>query len=177
MTNNKDRTFVVVGASLAGALAVQALREEGFDGRVILIGDEPHPPYERPPLSKGYLRGETPREKTYVHPRTFYADNEIELLTSTAVREADAPASEVVLDAGRRLRFDRLLLATGAAPRRLDLSGAGLDGVHYLRDIARTQVPSPNVSSRAVGSSSWGAAGSAQRSRPPPAKRAWRSRS
>lgn len=135
MTNNKDRTFVVVGASLAGALAVQALREERFDGRVILIGDEPHPPYERPPLSKGYLRGETPREKTYVHPRTFYADNEIELLTSTAVREVDAPASEVVLDAGRRLRFDRLLLATGAALRRLDVPGAGLDGVHYLRDI------------------------------------------
>jgi 3-phenylpropionate/trans-cinnamate dioxygenase ferredoxin reductase subunit len=74
MTNHKDRTFVIVGASLAGALAVQTLRGEGFDGRVVLIGAEPHPPYERPPLSKDYLRGETPREKTLVHPRTFYAD-------------------------------------------------------------------------------------------------------
>lgn len=176
MTNNKDRTFVVVGASLAGALAVQALREEGFDGRVILIGDEPHPPYERPPLSKGYLRGETPREKTYVHPRTFYADNEIELLTSTAVREADAPASEVVLYAGRRLRFDRLLLATGAAPAAWTCRAPGWTASTTCA-TSRTQMPSPNVSSRAVGSSSWGAAGSAQRSRPPPAKRAWRSRS
>ena|SRR5918994_5873310 len=65
MTNYKGRNFVVVGASLAGALAVQTLREEGFDGRVVLIGDEPHPPYERPPLSKGYLRGETPRERIH----------------------------------------------------------------------------------------------------------------
>jgi 3-phenylpropionate/trans-cinnamate dioxygenase ferredoxin reductase subunit len=135
MTNSKDRNFVIVGASLAGALAARTLREEGFDGRVVLIGAEPHPPYERPPLSKDYLRGETPREKTYVHPQNFYADNEIELLTSTTVWEIDAWASEVVLDGGRRLRFDRLLLATGAAPRRLDVPGAGLDGVHYLRDI------------------------------------------
>jgi 3-phenylpropionate/trans-cinnamate dioxygenase ferredoxin reductase subunit len=135
MTNNKDRTFVVVGASLAGAMAVQTLREEGFDGRVVLIGDEPYPPYERPPLSKDYLRGETPRERLHIHPRTFYADNGIELLTATAVREVDAPASEVVLDAGQRLRYDRLLLATGVAPRRLDVPGAKLDGVYYLRAV------------------------------------------
>ena len=135
MTNSKDQNFVIVGASLAGALAARTLREVGFDGRVVLIGAEAHPPYERPTLSKDYLRGETPREKTYVHPQNIYADNEIELLTSTTVREIDVPASEVVLDGGRRLRFDRLLLATGASPRRLDVPGAELDGVHYLRDI------------------------------------------
>jgi 3-phenylpropionate/trans-cinnamate dioxygenase ferredoxin reductase subunit len=135
MTNSKDRNIVIVGASLAGALAARTLREKGFDGRVVLIGAEPHPPYERPPLSKDYLRGETPREKTYVHSKDFYADSEIELLTSTTVREIDAPASEVVLDGDRRLRFDRLLLATGAAPLRLDVPGTGLDGIHSLRDI------------------------------------------
>jgi 3-phenylpropionate/trans-cinnamate dioxygenase ferredoxin reductase subunit len=135
MTNYNNQTFVVVGASLAGALTVQTLRGEGFDGRVVLIGAEPHPPYERPPLSKDYLRGETPRARLHVHPRDFYAYNEIELLTATAVREVEAPASEVVLDSGRRLRFDRLLLATGAAPRRLEVPGAALDGIHYLRDV------------------------------------------
>jgi 3-phenylpropionate/trans-cinnamate dioxygenase ferredoxin reductase subunit len=116
MTNSKDRNFAIVGASLAGALAARTLRQEGFDGRVVLIGAEPHPPSERPPLSEDYLRGETPRERTHIHPQDFYADNEIELLTSTTVREIDAWASEVVLDGGRRLRFDRLLIATGAAP-------------------------------------------------------------
>jgi flavin-dependent dehydrogenase len=107
MTNTKDRNFVIVGASLAGAQAARTLREEGFDERVVLIGAEPHPSYERPPLSKDYLRGETLREKTYVHPQTFYADNEIELLTSTTVREIDAWASEVVLDGGRRTPLAR----------------------------------------------------------------------
>ena len=83
------RTFVIVGAGLAGAKAAEALRQEGFDGRLVLIGDEPERPYERPPLSKDYLRGES-AEKPYVHAESFYAENEIELWTSTRVSGIDA---------------------------------------------------------------------------------------
>jgi 3-phenylpropionate/trans-cinnamate dioxygenase ferredoxin reductase subunit len=128
-------TFVIVGAGLAGAKAAEALREEGFDGRVVLVGAEPERPYERPPLSKEYLRGESGREKAYVHPEAFYAEREIELRLATAVEAIDPGAHEVVLGDGR-LRYDRLLLATGAEPRRLVAAGAELDGVHQLRTFA-----------------------------------------
>ena len=131
----KEDTFVVVGASLAGAKAAETLRSEGFDGRILLIGAERERPYERPPLSKDYVRGESPREKAYVHPEAFYAENEIELRTSTPVAELDAAASELVLEGGERLRYDRLLLATGAEPRRLRVPGADLEGILYLRDL------------------------------------------
>ena len=85
----QSETFVIVGASLAGATAAETLREEGFDGRLVLIGDEPERPYERPPLSKDYLRGES-AEKPFVHPESFYADNAIELWTSTRVTGIEA---------------------------------------------------------------------------------------
>ncbi|HEY0632861.1 MAG TPA: FAD-dependent oxidoreductase [Thermoleophilaceae bacterium] len=129
-------THVIVGAALAGAKAAEALREEGFEGRVVLIGAEPELPYERPPLSKEYLRGEAPREKARVHEEGFYEQHGIELRTGTTVTALDTGASEVELADGERLRYDRLLLATGAEPRRLSLPGADLDGVHYLRDLA-----------------------------------------
>jgi 3-phenylpropionate/trans-cinnamate dioxygenase ferredoxin reductase subunit len=128
-------THVIVGAALAGAKAAEALREEGFDGRVVLIGSEPELPYERPPLSKEYLRGEAPREKARVHDDGFYESHDIELRTSTTVTAVDTRASEVELEGGERLRYDRLLLATGAEPRRLNIPGSDLDGVHYLRDL------------------------------------------
>jgi 3-phenylpropionate/trans-cinnamate dioxygenase ferredoxin reductase component len=128
-------THVIVGAGLAGAKAAEALREEGFDGQVVLVGDEPELPYERPPLSKDYLRGESPREKARVHPDDFYAANAIELHIATAVERIDTAAREVALSTGGRLGYDRLLLATGAEPRRLPVPGAELDGVHYLRDL------------------------------------------
>jgi len=128
-------TFVIVGAGLAGAKAAETLRTEGFDGRVVLVGEEPERPYERPPLSKDYLRGEVPREKAYVHDEDFYSAHDIELLTATAVSRIDPAAAEVVLTGDRRLRFDRLLLSTGAAPRRLSVPGADLDGVLYLRQL------------------------------------------
>jgi 3-phenylpropionate/trans-cinnamate dioxygenase ferredoxin reductase subunit len=129
-------TMMIVGASLAGATAAATLRAEGFEGRIVLLGDEPELPYERPPLSKGYLTGDTPRGQVYLHEPGFYADKRIELRTGTAVTAVDLASSEVVLDTGERLRFDRLLLATGAAPRRLPVPGAELDGVCYLRDLA-----------------------------------------
>jgi 3-phenylpropionate/trans-cinnamate dioxygenase ferredoxin reductase subunit len=129
-------TFVIVGASLAGAKAAETLREEGFDGRVVLIGAEEQRPYERPPLSKEYLRGEAGREKLWVHDdASFYDEHEIELRLGTTVTELDVGAREVTLGGGERMPFDGLLLTTGATPRPLDVPGADLDGVHYLRSV------------------------------------------
>jgi 3-phenylpropionate/trans-cinnamate dioxygenase ferredoxin reductase subunit len=130
-----QRAFVIAGAGLAGAKAAQTLREEGFDGRVVLLGSERHRPYERPPLSKDYLRGEAARDTVYVHEAGFYADHDIELRTGTTVQALDTETREVVLADGERLRYERLLLATGARPRRLDLPGAHLAGVHELRTL------------------------------------------
>jgi 3-phenylpropionate/trans-cinnamate dioxygenase ferredoxin reductase subunit len=127
---------VIAGAGLAGAKAAEALREEGFDGRIVLVGDESEAPYERPPLSKDYLRGESPRASARVHEDGFYADHDIELLTGTAVADLDIAARSVTLSTGERLGYDRLLLATGAEPRRLSVPGAELDGIHHLRTFA-----------------------------------------
>jgi 3-phenylpropionate/trans-cinnamate dioxygenase ferredoxin reductase component len=102
---------------------------------VVLLGAESERPYERPPLSKDYLRGEAGREKVYVHEDGFYEENEIELRVRTSVAAIDAAAREAVLESGERLAFDRLLLATGAAPRKLDVPGHDLEGIHYLRDV------------------------------------------
>jgi 3-phenylpropionate/trans-cinnamate dioxygenase ferredoxin reductase subunit len=103
---------------------------------VLLLGSEPERPYERPPLTKDYLRGESPREKAYVHEEGFYADQRIELSTSTTVTAIDPAASRVTLDDGRELGFDRLLLTIGAEPRRIPIPGAELDGIYYLRTLA-----------------------------------------
>ena len=129
-------TFLIVGASLTGAKAAEELRTQGFDGRVMLIGAEPERPYERPPLTKDYLRGESERAKAYVHPDGFYAQQEIELVTGVTVTAIEPGASRVTLHDGRTLGYDRLLLTTGAEPRRLHIPGADLDGVHYLRTLA-----------------------------------------
>src|SRR6188472_4370972 len=115
---SQDQTFVIVGGGLAGAKAAETLREEGFDGRVVLIGDEDVRPYERPPLSKEYLRGEAD-DKPFVHDESFYAEHDIDLELETEVAELDREAAEVKLDGGRSIGYDRLLLATGAEPRRL----------------------------------------------------------
>jgi len=133
MTN--DQTHIIVGASLAGAKAAETLREEGFDGRVVLVGAEADRPYERPPLSKDYARGEVGREKVYVHDEGFYSEHDIELRLGTTAVDLNASSKELTLDDGVRLRFDRLLLATGSEPRRLAIPGAELDGVLYLRSV------------------------------------------
>jgi 3-phenylpropionate/trans-cinnamate dioxygenase ferredoxin reductase component len=124
---------VIVGAGLAGAKAAEALRAEGFDGRLLLLGDEAERPYDRPPLSKAYLRGETDRDSLYLHQDGFSATHDIELHTSTPVRSLDPAGRHVELASGERVGYDRLLLATGAAPRRLAVPGEDLGGVHYLR--------------------------------------------
>ena len=133
-----DRTFVIVGAGFAGAKAAETLRDEGFEGRIVLIGAEAERPYERPPLSKDYLRGEAD-SKPYVHDEGFYAANEIDLRPSTSVDSIDPAAGEIVLEGGERMGYERLLLATGAEPRRVDVPGSDLGGVLYLRTIADSE--------------------------------------
>jgi 3-phenylpropionate/trans-cinnamate dioxygenase ferredoxin reductase subunit len=128
--------YVIVGAGLAGAKAAQALREEGFDGPLVLVGEEAEHPYERPPLSKGYLLGKEERDSVYVHPPQWYTDHGVELRLGTAVTAVDPAAHEVALADGSRIGYAKLLLATGSSPRRLPVPGADLGGVHYLRRLA-----------------------------------------
>jgi 3-phenylpropionate/trans-cinnamate dioxygenase ferredoxin reductase subunit len=139
---------VIVGAGLAGGKAAEALREEGHDGPIVLVGAEPERPYERPPLSKDYLRGESEREKAYVHPADFYEQHGIELRESTTVERIGTGERTVELAGGERLTYDRLLLATGAEPRRLQVPGAELDGVHYLRDFADSDALAARLTER-----------------------------
>ena len=135
-----DTTFIIVGASLAGAKAAQELRERGFAGRVVLIGGEPDRPYERPPLSKEFVRGEQERDKAFVHDQGFYAEQQIELRTRTTVTSLDTAHSRLTLENGEVLDYDQLLLATGAEPRRIPVPGTELEGVHYLRTVEDSEV-------------------------------------
>ncbi|GES33255.1 FAD-dependent oxidoreductase [Streptomyces angustmyceticus] len=132
----QNTAFIIAGAGLAGAKAAEALRTEGFDGPVLLLGEERERPYERPPLSKGYLLGTSEKEKVYVHPPQWYAANDVDLRTGNAVTALDPAAHEVTLADGSRLGYAKLLLATGSTPRTLPVPGADLDGVHTLRRLA-----------------------------------------
>jgi len=129
------QTFVIVGASLAGAKAAETLRELGFDGRVVLVGSEPERPYERPPLSKDYLSAKVGLEKVYLHAEDFYERRDIELRTATTVERIEQSSAAVVLANGERVSYDRLLLATGVEPRRLSITGADLKEIYYLRTL------------------------------------------
>ncbi|WP_406426963.1 NAD(P)/FAD-dependent oxidoreductase [Streptomyces sp. NBC_01589] len=130
------RTFVIVGGGLAGAKAAETLRSEGFSGRVILVGDERDHPYERPPLSKGYLVGKEARESVFVHETAWYAGADVELHLGQPVTAIDRGGRSVELGDGTVIHYDKLLLATGAEPRRLDIPGTDLVGVHHLRRLA-----------------------------------------
>jgi 3-phenylpropionate/trans-cinnamate dioxygenase ferredoxin reductase subunit len=130
-----DMPFVIAGASLAGAKAAETLRAEGHDGPVILIGAENELPYERPPLSKAYLQGKADRDSIFVHPRPWYYESEIDLRLGVAVTGIDRAAHAVTLSDGGTAGYDKLLLATGSAPRPLPVPGAEADGVHYLRTV------------------------------------------
>jgi 3-phenylpropionate/trans-cinnamate dioxygenase ferredoxin reductase subunit len=128
-------TFVIVGASLAGGRAAETLRQEGFDGRIVLVGAESDRPYERPPLSKEVLRGEASEDKAYLRPPEYYSDQSIELrlgVAATGLRPAD---HTVVLATGEYLRYDKLLIATGARVRSVAVPGVDLPGIYYLRTI------------------------------------------
>ncbi|MEU6536647.1 FAD-dependent oxidoreductase [Streptomyces sp. NPDC047000] len=134
-----DQTFVIVGGGLAGAKAAETLRAEGFSGRVILICDERDHPYERPPLSKGYLLGKEARDSVYVHELAWYARHDIELHLGQTVAAVDRAARTVRFGDGTIVRYDKLLIATGAEPRRLDIPGTDLVGVHHLRRLAHAE--------------------------------------
>ncbi|MFB7170516.1 NAD(P)/FAD-dependent oxidoreductase [Streptomyces sp. NPDC056254] len=131
-----NNAFVIVGAGLAGAKAAQTLREEGFEGPVVLLGAESEHPYERPPLSKGYLLGKEARESAYVHPPQWYAEHDVDLRLGATVTAVNPTGHEVTLADGGRVGYGKLLLTTGSSPRRLAVPGADLDGVLYLRRLA-----------------------------------------
>jgi 3-phenylpropionate/trans-cinnamate dioxygenase ferredoxin reductase subunit len=128
--------IVIIGAGLAAARAAEALRKNEYEGSVTILGDEPERPYLRPPLSKEYLRGESDREKVYVHPASFYTDQRIALRPSSLVSAIEPASRKVALDNGERVPYDRLLIATGARPRALPVPGADLPGVMTLRTVA-----------------------------------------
>lgn len=128
-----SRVFVVVGANLCGGTVVQTLRQEGFDGLIVLVGEEPELPYERPPLSKEYLRGEQPLDRLFLQPPSWYEQNDVEARLGIRATGVDPAARTVELSNGERLAYDALLLATGGRPRRLP--GEPLERVLYLRAI------------------------------------------
>jgi 3-phenylpropionate/trans-cinnamate dioxygenase ferredoxin reductase subunit len=131
-------TFVIVGGGLAGAKAAEALRADGFDGAVVLFGSEPERPYERPPLSKGYLLGKEDREKAFVHSADWYDEHDVDLRSGVTVAMID-PAAHLVTFDGGTIAYDKLLLATGASARRIDIPGAGLGNVLYLRTLPESE--------------------------------------
>jgi len=128
-------TFVIVGAGLAGAKAAEGLRTEGFDGRVVLIGEEAERPYDRPPLSKDYLQGKSEKEKIYVHPEGWYDGHDVELHLDSRVAAIDRAAHQLIMLGGEAVSYDKLLLTTGSSPRQLPVPGNDLDGVLYLRGV------------------------------------------
>jgi 3-phenylpropionate/trans-cinnamate dioxygenase ferredoxin reductase subunit len=136
LTSRKsDKPMVVIGGGLCGGNAAMTLREQGFDGRVMLVAPEPGVPFGRPPLSKTYLRSEEQLDGWYVKPPAWYDEHDVELLRSR-VAAVDADARSVVLDSGEELEFQKLLIATGGINRRLDIPGAELVGIHQLRTVA-----------------------------------------
>jgi 3-phenylpropionate/trans-cinnamate dioxygenase ferredoxin reductase component len=132
-----DRTvdILLVGGGIASATAAKTLREQGFDGSILLVGREPHAPYHRPPASKEYLRGEHGPEEAHVHPAGWWEPNGVELLTRTSVLQLDTDARTAKLSTKEEIGFDRALVATGAMVRRLPVDGGQLEGVHYLRAL------------------------------------------
>ena len=131
-------TFVIVGGGLAGAKAAEALRTAGFDGEVVLFGTEPERPYERPALSKGFLLGKDTRDSVFVHSTDWYAENNVDLRTGVTVAMID-PAAHLVTFDGGTMAYDKLLLTTGSSARRVDIPGAGLGNVLYLRTLPESE--------------------------------------
>ncbi|MEZ5559435.1 MAG: FAD-dependent oxidoreductase [Pseudomonadales bacterium] len=127
--------MVIVGAGHAAGQAAASLRQEGYKGEIVIIGDEPHIPYQRPPLSKAYLSGEQGLERVHLRPEKFYADQGITVKTGVRVEQIDTAARTVTTDQGETIAYTKLLLATGGRPRKLGIPGSDLAGIHYLRSI------------------------------------------
>lgn len=128
--------MVILGAGQGAGQAAASFRQEGYEGDIIILGDEPFPPYQRPPLSKQYLSGEMPLERVYVRPEKFYADRHIDLRTNTRVEKIDTKARTVTTAKGETIAYEKLLIATGSRPRKLSIAGSDLPGIHYLRTIS-----------------------------------------
>ena len=128
--------IVIAGAGHAAGQTAASLRQEGFEGDITIIGDEAHPPYQRPPLSKQYLSGEHGLERVYLRPEKFYADKNVTLKLGTTVTAIDRDAHTIATDSGEEIGYDKLLIATGSRPRILNIPGSDLPGVHYLRTVA-----------------------------------------
>ncbi len=128
--------FVVVGGGHAAGQAVASLRQDGFDGEIVVIGDEPHIPYQRPPLSKQYLSGEHTIDRVYLRAAAFYDERKITLHLGTRATRVDPKAHSVALSSGVTIQYDKLLLATGSRARRLNIPGSDLAGINYLRTVA-----------------------------------------
>ena len=131
-----QQQFVIVGANLAGGTAAITLREEGFDGKIVLIGAEPQQPYERPPLSKEYFQGKKPFEETLLKPPPFYTEHHIQTRLGVQATRVDPREKVVELEDGDRVSYDKVLIATGVRNRRLRLPGAALEGIYGLRSVA-----------------------------------------
>ena len=139
MSESASETFVIIGAGQAGGQAAESLRREGFEGRIVLVGGEPYIPYQRPPLSKKFMAGEMPLERLYFKPQEFFDTQNVELRLDTNATGLDAAKKEVTLCGGIALPYDKLLLATGARVRTINIPGADLGGIHYLRNIEDVQ--------------------------------------
>jgi 3-phenylpropionate/trans-cinnamate dioxygenase ferredoxin reductase subunit len=134
-----EQTFVIVGANLTGGRAAEGMRKAGFEGRIVLIGEEPVRPYFRPPLSKDVLRSESEPDSVFVHPEQWYSEHDVELRLGMRATALD-PSGSVTLSTGETIAFDRCLLATGGRPRTLDVPGADLEGIHYLRTLGEATI-------------------------------------
>src|SRR6266481_6393938 len=134
-----ERPFVIVGSGMAGGKPAVTLRDEGFRGQVMIITQESGVPFGRPPLSKTYLRSEEELDGWYVRPAGWYEEHDVELILGSSVSVIDAAARQVTLGSGQELRYQKLLIATGGRNRRLNVPGADLPGIHYLRTIAECE--------------------------------------
>jgi 3-phenylpropionate/trans-cinnamate dioxygenase ferredoxin reductase subunit len=134
-----EQTFIIVGAGQAGGRAAQALRQAGFEDRIILVGEETHAPYERPPLSKDLILTDAGFEKVRLHDEDWYGENNVDFRGGVAATAIDPAAKTVTLSSGETLSYDKLLLTTGARVRRIPIDGADLDGVFYVRTIEDSQ--------------------------------------
>lgn len=139
------KSIVVIGAGQAGGQAVASLRQGGFEGAITLVGDEPAPPYQRPPLSKAYMKGELDADRLWLRPLEFYEENRVELITGQAATKIDVIGRRVELENGSALPWDRLILSMGARPRRLDIAGAALPGVFELRTLRDADLIRPHL--------------------------------
>ena len=127
--------YLIIGGGLAGAMAAEAIRERGAGGRVVIVTEDHERPYHRPPLSKEFLRGDQDRKEVFVHPPEWHNEQGVELMTRTRATALDPQQHQVTLEDGRTLTYKKLLLATGGIPKRLDIPGADLDGIYYLRSL------------------------------------------